>query len=100
MRIVLAADGSKFTKKALAFLINHETLAGEVGVGEVREIGARQREPGRLRSDRRKLADGVDFVSAEDCRCHGSLLSSRPRSTIVLRTSTSLRASLRAWPGA
>ncbi|HZY20233.1 MAG TPA: universal stress protein [Ramlibacter sp.] len=28
MRIVLAADGSKFTKKALAFLATHESLAG------------------------------------------------------------------------
>ena len=29
MRIILAADGSKFTKKALAFLINQEGLAGQ-----------------------------------------------------------------------
>lgn len=28
MRIVLAADGSKFTKKALAFLATHESFAG------------------------------------------------------------------------
>ena len=28
MRILLAVDGSKFTKKALAFLVTHETLAG------------------------------------------------------------------------
>ncbi len=28
MKIVLAADGSKFTKKALAFLVTHESLAG------------------------------------------------------------------------
>lgn len=28
MRILLAADGSKFTKKALAFLSTHEGLAG------------------------------------------------------------------------
>ncbi len=28
MRILLAADGSKFTKKALAFLSTHESLAG------------------------------------------------------------------------
>ena len=28
MKILLAADGSKFTKKALAFLANHETLCG------------------------------------------------------------------------
>ena len=28
MKILLAADGSKFTKKALAFLVAHETLCG------------------------------------------------------------------------
>ena len=28
MKILLAADGSKFTKKALAFLVNHESLMG------------------------------------------------------------------------
>lgn len=28
MKILVAADGSKFTKKALAFLMTHETLAG------------------------------------------------------------------------
>jgi nucleotide-binding universal stress UspA family protein len=29
MKIILAADGSKFTKKALAFLVANENLAGE-----------------------------------------------------------------------
>jgi nucleotide-binding universal stress UspA family protein len=28
MKILLAADGSPFTKKALAFLVNHESLCG------------------------------------------------------------------------
>ena len=28
MKILLAADGSQFTKKALAFLVTHESLAG------------------------------------------------------------------------
>jgi nucleotide-binding universal stress UspA family protein len=28
MKILFAADGSKYTKKALAFLVTHETLAG------------------------------------------------------------------------
>ena len=28
MKILFAADGSKFTKKALAFLVNHDTLVG------------------------------------------------------------------------
>jgi nucleotide-binding universal stress UspA family protein len=37
MKILLAADGSKFTKKALAFLVTHEGLAegGEVVVFHV-----------------------------------------------------------------
>ena len=29
MKILLAADGSKFTKKALAFLVTHEAFVGE-----------------------------------------------------------------------
>ena len=28
MNILLAADGSKYTKKALAFLVTHESLCG------------------------------------------------------------------------
>jgi nucleotide-binding universal stress UspA family protein len=31
MKILLAADGSKFTKKALAFVVNHEALLAEGG---------------------------------------------------------------------
>lgn len=31
MKILFAADGSKYTKKALAFLVTHEALAGEDG---------------------------------------------------------------------
>ena len=31
MKILLAADGSSYTKKALAFLVTHEALAGEDG---------------------------------------------------------------------
>lgn len=31
MKILLAADGSRYTKKALAFLLTHEALAGEDG---------------------------------------------------------------------
>ncbi len=29
MKILFAADGSKYTRKALAFLVNHGELAGE-----------------------------------------------------------------------
>jgi len=31
MKVLLAADGSKFTKKVLAFLVIHESLAGPEG---------------------------------------------------------------------
>jgi nucleotide-binding universal stress UspA family protein len=31
MKIILAADGSSYTKKALAFLVTHEALAGDDG---------------------------------------------------------------------
>jgi nucleotide-binding universal stress UspA family protein len=31
MKLLLAADGSKYTKKALAFLVTHEALAGPDG---------------------------------------------------------------------
>jgi len=31
MKILLAADGSSYTKKALAFLVTHEALAGDDG---------------------------------------------------------------------
>lgn len=31
MKILLAADGSSYTKKALGFLVTHEALAGEDG---------------------------------------------------------------------
>ena len=48
MRIVLAADGSKFTKKALAFLINHETLAGEGD--EVLVLNVQPTMPPRVRT--------------------------------------------------
>jgi nucleotide-binding universal stress UspA family protein len=48
MRIILAADGSKFTKKALAFLINHETLAGEGD--EVLVLNVQPTMPPRVRT--------------------------------------------------
>jgi nucleotide-binding universal stress UspA family protein len=48
MRIVLAADGSRFTKKALAFLINHETLAGEGD--EVLVLNVQPTMPPRVRT--------------------------------------------------
>jgi nucleotide-binding universal stress UspA family protein len=48
MRIVLAADGSKYTKKALAFLANHEALMGDDG--EVLVINVQSPMPPRVRT--------------------------------------------------
>jgi nucleotide-binding universal stress UspA family protein len=48
MRIVLAADGSKYTKKALAFLANHEALAG--ADGELLVLNVQPVMPPRVRT--------------------------------------------------
>ena len=48
MRIVLAADGSKFTKKALAFLATHESLCGPDD--EVVVVNVQPTIPPRVRS--------------------------------------------------
>ena len=48
MRILFAADGSKYTKKALAFLANHDSLAGEDG--EVVVLNVQPQMPPRVRS--------------------------------------------------
>lgn len=48
MKIILAADGSKYTKKALAFLVTHESLAGPED--EVIVVHAQPALPPRVRS--------------------------------------------------
>jgi len=48
MKIVLAADGSSFTKKALAFLVTHEELAG--GDGHVVVVNVQPAMPPRVKS--------------------------------------------------
>ncbi len=48
MKIVLAVDGSKCTKKALAFLVTHENLAGEGA--EVLVLNVQPALPPRVRS--------------------------------------------------
>jgi nucleotide-binding universal stress UspA family protein len=48
MRILFAADGSKYTKKALAFLATHESLAGPDG--EVVVLNVQPQMPPRVRS--------------------------------------------------
>jgi nucleotide-binding universal stress UspA family protein len=48
MKIVLAADGSTYTKKALAFLVTHEELAG--GSGHVVVVNVQPAVPPRVKS--------------------------------------------------
>jgi nucleotide-binding universal stress UspA family protein len=48
MKILFAADGSKYTKKALAFLVNHEELAG--ADGEVVVLNVQAPVPGRVKA--------------------------------------------------
>lgn len=55
MKIVLAADGSQYTKKALGFLVTHESLAGPED--EVIVVNAQPQLPPRVRS-----AVGADMV--------------------------------------
>ncbi len=48
MKILFAADGSKFTKKALAFLVTHESLAGPTD--EVVVLNVQPPVPPRVKS--------------------------------------------------
>lgn len=48
MKILLAVDGSKFTKKALAFLVTHEALAG--AEGELVVLNVQSPVPARVKS--------------------------------------------------
>ena len=46
MKILLAADGSKYTKKALAFLVTHEGLIG--GGDDLLVLNVQPQVPGRV----------------------------------------------------
>lgn len=48
MKILLAADGSSYTKKALAYLVTHEALAGEDG--HIVVVNVQPAVPPRVRS--------------------------------------------------
>lgn len=48
MKILFAADGSKYTKKALAFLVNHEEIPG--ADGEVVVLNVQAPVPSRVKS--------------------------------------------------
>lgn len=48
MKVLLAADGSKYTKKALAFLVTHESLVGSRD--ELFVINVQLAVPGRVTS--------------------------------------------------
>ncbi|MDO9360308.1 MAG: universal stress protein [Polaromonas sp.] len=57
MKILFAADGSKHTKQALAFLVNHDNFAGDGG--QVVVLNVQPPVPGRV-----KTMLGSDNVSA------------------------------------
>lgn len=48
MKVLLAADGSKYTKKALAFLVTHESLVSEKD--ELLVLNVQLQVPGRVRA--------------------------------------------------
>lgn len=48
MKILFAADGSQYTKKALAFLVTHDSLAGPDG--EVVVLNVQAPVPGRVKT--------------------------------------------------
>lgn len=48
MKVLLAADGSKYTKKALAFLVNHESLVNTND--ELFVLNVQLQVPGRVKS--------------------------------------------------
>ncbi len=48
MKILLAADGSSYTKKALAFLVTHPELAGQEG--DLLVVHVQPRVPGGVKS--------------------------------------------------
>jgi nucleotide-binding universal stress UspA family protein len=48
MKVLLAADGSKYTKKALAFLVTHESLTGPED--ELVVINVQSPVPGRVKT--------------------------------------------------
>ena len=48
MKVLLAADGSKYTKKALAFLVNHESLVNSND--ELFVLNVQLQIPGRVKS--------------------------------------------------
>jgi nucleotide-binding universal stress UspA family protein len=48
MKIVLAADGSSYTKKALAYLVTHEEIAG--GEGQIVVVNVQPAMPPRVKS--------------------------------------------------
>jgi len=48
MKILFAADGSKFTKKAMAFLVTHDSLAG--ALDEVVVLNVQPPFPGRVKT--------------------------------------------------
>ena len=57
MKILLAADGSTYTKKALAFLMNHESIAGTDG--EILVLNVQPAVPARVK----RMLGGADIAA-------------------------------------
>ena len=57
MKILFAADGSKYTKKALAFLVTHESIAGSEG--EVVVLNVQPAVPIRVK----RMLGGMDITA-------------------------------------
>ena len=62
--------------------VEHDPLAGEVGLGDVGEVGLGDGERRSGGADRREVADGVDGVAAECSLSHGAIL---PRTSEAVR---------------
>lgn len=95
MKILLAADGSKFTKKALAFLVTHETLCGPDD--ELFVVNVQPRVPLRVqgmlsvevideyyRDEGRKVLEPIErFLKRHKVPFHTSLIVGSPKKEIL-----------------
>ena len=95
MKILLAADGSTYTKKALAFLTTHETLCGPAD--ELLVLNVQPPVPPRVKSmlgagavkdyhmdEARKVLDPIDrFLKRHDVRFRSYWVVGPPTSEIL-----------------
>lgn len=105
MKILLAADGSKFTKKALAFLIAHESLCGDSD--ELVVLNVQSPVPPRVKTmvgaqavksyhedEARKVLDPIErFLKRHDIQFRTSTVIGSPAAEL-LRAATREKAHL------